>query len=373
MEARFLLLRPREGRSIGRLATRGPLLHAWSAAAERTSAVRAGIAHVRDVCGRRTRTEPHRMGSQRGFEPGDANTPEHAVDLESSTCVVRRRGRSTVDVATSGVVDVGIRGEAWLSDFGARKPRRAKARGFRRRDLAIILLAIIYETANGKRNKTKPHPLGTPPATPTPRAPHPAAQVPSITTSPGSAAALLALPSRARVARRAPVPERLPERYGPGAGGRSPHSRAAVAQVGGTSRRRGAPPPPRDGTGGWHQPPPRGPCPWLAAPLTSAAGTHPAAALVMGTVRGALATHRGSIRSPGGLNDPVGHLKTRGVAAQAAGDHPVLDVEGPRSHDRARRHKIPGVTPPLSWGCSGLTTSDSPMVIPRGGPNAAAG
>ena len=39
----------------------------------------------------------------------------------------------------------------------------------------------------------------------------------------------------------------------------------------------------------------------------------------------------------------------------------------------ARRHKIPGGTPPLSWGCSGLPTSDSPRSNPEGGPNAALG
>ena len=52
-------------------------------------------------------------------------------------------------------------------------------------------------------------------------------------------------------------------------------------------------------------------------------------------------------------------------AAQAAGDHPVLDVEGPRSHDRARRHKIPGGTPHLSWGAPGQQLAIHPGQTPR--------
>ena len=61
---------------------------------------------------------------------------------------------------------------------------------------------------------------------------------------------------------------------------------------------------------------------------------------------GALGELASALNSPRPLRRS-GCLMTRGEAAPAAGDHPVLDVEGPRSHDRARRHKIPGVTTPL--------------------------
>ena len=259
MEARFLLSRPREGRSIGRLATRGPLLHAWSAAAERTSAVRAGIAHVRDVCGRRTPTEPQNgltawflspatrtrwstpwsWRARRASSDGEADRPSTWRRAASSTSeFAARRGSATLAPESPDEQKRGAFGDAISQSSSSQS---------------------YMKPPTGNEIKRNPTPLGPPQprqplARPTPRrryppSPHRQARPLLCWPSPPARVWPAGRPSL-RGSRNATAPERTgavptpaPRWHrwvAPAAAAAHPRPHA-TAQVGGTSRRRVAP------------------------------------------------------------------------------------------------------------------------------------